>query len=132
VGSPAIVVLWTGYRAGPWACRSLRAAGWRVIGVHPADEGRGRSTACPRPRPCPSPSAEPDALVGVLRRLCREEEALAVLPVNEEPVRILAELAPDLGPAVVVGPDARQFRAVCDKGELGATAAAAGWGDPGT
>jgi carbamoyl-phosphate synthase large subunit len=130
VGSPAIVVLWTGYRAGPWACRSLRAAGWRVIGVHPDDEGRGRSTACPRPRPCPSPSAEPEALVAALQQLCREEGALAVLPINEEPVRILAELAPDLSPAVVVGPDAHQFRAVCDKSELTATAAAAGVGRP--
>jgi biotin carboxylase len=132
VGSPTIVVLWTGYRAGPWACRSLRAAGWRVVGVHPADEGRGRSTACPNPRPCPSPSAEPEALLAALAEICRAEDAIAVLPVNEEPLRLMAETGPDLGPTVVVGPDARQFAAVCDKGRLAETAAAAGVGRPAT
>ena len=45
-----VLVLWTGYRAGPWAVRSLRRAGHRVVAAHDAGRGSGgRSAAAPRP-----------------------------------------------------------------------------------
>jgi predicted ATP-grasp superfamily ATP-dependent carboligase len=125
-----VLIVFTGYRAGPWACRSLAAAGHRVIGVHPEDEGSGRSSACTRPRPCPSPAKAPDAFVAWLRDLCAEEGVDAVLPMDEDSLRLFAATSPDLGPARVIGPDAAQYAAVCDKGELGRTAAAAGVGHP--
>ena len=48
-----VLVLCTGYRAGPWALRSLKAAGYRTIGAH--QQGRltgGMRTAL---RPATSP-----------------------------------------------------------------------------
>ena len=56
------------FRAGPWACRSLAGAGYRVVGAH--QEGRlagGRSLACRTPRRYPSPLDEPEAFIASLR-----------------------------------------------------------------
>lgn len=125
-----IVAVWTGYRAGPWAVRSLRAAGWDVIGMHPEDEGSGRSTACLKPRACPSVAHDEEAFVDAVVRACREAGARAVLPMGEEAVRVLAEHAPDLGSTVLVGPDSAQYVALCDKRELGENAARVGVGTP--
>jgi hypothetical protein len=53
-----------------------------------------------------------------------------VLPVSEDATRLLALRAPDLGGAVVAGPTAAQYAALCDKAALGETAARAGVGSP--
>ncbi|HTI34620.1 MAG TPA: hypothetical protein VL422_13145, partial [Miltoncostaea sp.] len=116
-----VVVLWTGHRAGPWVCRSLRAAGWNVVPAHPHDEGRGRSTAAWRPRRVPSTGA-PEALLASLRALCRETGARAVMPVDEDGVRLLAGWRDALGAARVVAPTPAQWAALCDKAILRATA----------
>ncbi|WP_217914923.1 hypothetical protein [Miltoncostaea marina] len=130
-GAPAVVlVVWCGHRPGPWALRSLRAAGHRVIAAHPAGAPGGRSAACPRPRRYPSPQREPAAFLGWLSATCAAEGVDAVLPLDEDVVRLLAEREPPLGGAVVAGPDARQYRMLCDKLELAATAAAAGVDHP--
>lgn len=125
-----LVIVWTGYRAGPWAARSLRSAGWRLVAMHPADEGRGRSTACLFPRRCPSVSDAERAFVAAVADTCRRAGARAVLPVGEECVRVLAASAPWLGGARIVGPDAAQYAALCDKRALAATAARLGVGHP--
>jgi predicted ATP-grasp superfamily ATP-dependent carboligase len=124
------VVLWTAYRTGPWVVRSLVAAGWRVVPLHPGDEGRGRSTACLRPRPCPSPAAEPDLFLEALEDVCRRERARAVVPLSEDAVRLLASREPAPAGAVVVGPTARQYAALCDKAALGAAAERVGVASP--
>ena len=125
-----IVAVWTGYRAGPWAIRSLRAAGWDVVAMHPEDEGAGRSTACLRPLRCPSVAHDEEAFVASVVRTCRETGARAVLPMGEEAVRVLAEHAPDLGATVLVGPDADQYAGLCDKRTLGENAARVGVSTP--
>ena len=127
-----VVVLWTGYRAGPWVCRSLAAAGWEVLPVHPRDEGTGRSTAAWSPRPVPSPTREPERLLAELRTICVEAGAQAVLPVDEDCVRLLAIAGADLGPARAIAPTPVQWEALCDKARLGETARAARVGHPAT
>ena len=125
-----VVVVWTAYRAGPWSIRSLEGVGWNVVGVHPEQEGHGRSTACLNPRPCPSPVHDTPAFVEAVERVCRETGARAVLPLGEECVRVLAENPPDLGDATLAGPDAAQYAALCDKRSLGENALRAGVAHP--
>jgi hypothetical protein len=55
---------------------------------------------------------------------------MAVMTLDEDLVSLLARSAPDVGEAVLIGPDARQFEALCDKAALDATARAAGVGRP--
>lgn len=124
------MVVWSGYRAGPWAIRSLRSAGWEVLALHPDDVGGGRSTACLRPARCPSPSQASGAFVERVAAICREARVEVVLPLDEDAVRVLADAGPTLGGATVVGPDAAQYRALCDKRGLKETARAVGVGHP--
>lgn len=127
------LVLCTGYRAGPWAVRSLKAAGYRTIGAH--QEGRltgGRSPACLRPLRYPSPAGDPEGFVDAVARICRREGIDVVLPASEDTARVLAELRPDLGSTALVGPDAAAYAALCDKGRLAETAALAGVDHPAT
>ena len=127
---PAVLVAPSDFRAGPWACRSLEAAGYRVIGAHTAGVGAGgRSLACPRPRRYPSPTDAPDRFVAALREIVAQESVAAILPASEDVVRVLADHHADLG-AVLVSPDREQYRRLCDKAHLGASAAAAGVGHP--
>jgi len=127
---PAVLVAPSDFRAGPWACRSLAAAGYRVIGAHTEGRGAGgRSLACPRPLRYPSPSDEPARFVEAIRAMVRDEGVAAILPASEDVVRILADRHDELG-AILVSPDAGQYRRLCDKAELGATAAAAGVAHP--
>jgi len=125
-----VLVLWTGYRAGPWVVRSLRRAGHRVIAAHPRGAPDGRTVAAVRPIRYPPPATEPDAFLGWLSRTCRELRPMAVMTLDEDLVSLLARSAPDVGEAVLIGPDARQFEALCDKAALDATARAAGVGRP--
>lgn len=121
-----ILVLATGHRAGPWACRSLAAAGGQVIGAH--HEGRlsgGRSSACARPLRYPPPAHEPEGFVQAVEEMSRRHAVDVVLPVGEDEARVLAERCPDLSPAITIGPDAAQYHALCDKHALVDTAARA-------
>lgn len=121
-----VVVIWTGYRAGPWALRALRAAGHRVVALHPVDQGRGRSTACLRPGSCPSPSEDPQAFVDAVSHACRRAGADALMPLDEDAVGLLAGRRDDLPGVVLVGPDAAQYAALCDKAALAASARSVG------
>ena len=125
-----MIVLWTGYRAGPWVVRSLRRAGHRVVAAHPRGSLDGRSAAAARPIRYPAPAGVPAAFLGWLARTCRDRGAIAVVPLDEDLTGLLAHAEADLGGAVLVGPDAAQFDALCDKAALGATARAAGVGRP--
>lgn len=125
-----LVAVWTGYRAGPWALRSLKAAGWDVVAMHPEDEGSGRSRACLRPRRCPSVAHDEGSFVEAVVRTCAQTRARAVLPMGEEAVRVLAEHAPDLGDTTLVGPDTAQYAGLCDKRTLGESAWRVGIGTP--
>ena len=131
VADTGVLVLCTGYRAGPWAMRSMRSAGYRVVGAH--HEGictGGRSRACARPRRYPSPTGDPEGFVRAVAEICAQEEISVVLPASEDTARVLAEMRPDLGDAVVVGPDREAYAALCDKGRLAETAALAGVDHP--
>ena len=126
-----VLVLATEFRAGPWVCRSLAAAGFRVVGAHPLGAG-GRSMACPRPLRYPSPVGDPDGFVEAVRTICRDRSIAAVFPVSEDALRIIAEREPDLAGAEVAGPSRDQYARLCDKGLLGASAARAGVAHPET
>jgi hypothetical protein len=127
-----VLVVWVGYRSGPWAVRSLRDAGYDVLASHPEDVSGGRSAASHSPRRYPSPADSPDAFLGWLEDTCRAERISAVLALDEDAVRVIAQGAPSLSGAVFAGPTAAQYRALCDKVELGRTAAAAGVDHPAT
>jgi carbamoylphosphate synthase large subunit len=126
-----VAVLWTGRRAGPWACRSLRDAGARVVGIHPARLPGARSTACLRPLRSPPVRAHED-LLAFVAEVCAREGVDVVVPVDEDLVRLMAHRRPDLGGAVVAGPDGRQYDALCDKLALARAAAACGVDHPRT
>jgi carbamoyl-phosphate synthase large subunit len=127
-----VLVAPSDFRAGPWACRSLTAAGYRVVGAH--QEGRfagGRSLACRSPRRYPSPLDDPDGFVEALHGIVARDGVVALLPTSEDVVRVLASHGPELG-AVVVGPSHEQYQRLCDKGALAIAAAEAGVDHPGT
>ncbi|WP_217915250.1 hypothetical protein [Miltoncostaea marina] len=127
-----VLVLWTGYPAGANAVHELRRAGFRVIGAH--EEGRidGRSPACPAPRRYPSPDAAPTRFLAWVADVCRAEGVDAVVPIDEDIVRLLAERGAEIGPVVIVGPTAHQYATLCDKRRLAETAAALGLPTPRT
>lgn len=127
-----VLVLWTGYPAGPRAMQSLKRAGFRVIGAFGEGRSGGRSPACPRPRRYPSPTAEPDRFLEVVRALCGREGVDAVVPLDEDVVRLLAERGHEIGPVTIVGPTAHQYRILCDKLQLADTARALGLNVPET
>jgi len=128
---PGVLVLATEFRAGPWVCRSLANAGFRVVGAHQRRSG-GRSLACPRPLRYPSPVDDPDGFVAAVEGICRQRSIEAVLPVSEDAARVLAVRGPSLGGAFVVGPTSHQYARLCDKGRLGESAAHAGVAHPAT
>ena len=132
IADTTVLVLWVGHRPGPWTCRSLERRGYRVLRAHPDGAGGGRSPGHMRPLRYPSPTAEPGAFLEFVARTCLTRGVSAVLPLDEDIVRLLAEAAPDLGGAVVAGPDAAQYAALCDKGLLALTAARAGVDHPRT
>lgn len=131
-GPATVLVLWTGYPPGPPTCRSLKRAGFRVVGAFPEGRMGGRSMACPRPMRYPSPVADPDGFISAVARICRDAGAHAVVPLDEDAVRLLAERRDDLGNVVVVGPTAEQYATLCDKLELTRTAEALGLDTPDT
>ncbi len=131
-GAPAVLVLWTGFSAGARAVRALRVAGFRVLGAHPEGAHGGRSAGCPRPARYPSPVRDPDGFMAAVARIVHREGVDAVLPVDEDIVRLLARRGGELAPAAVVGPDASQYDALADKARLAATARDLGVGTPAT
>lgn len=119
---PAVLVLWTGYPAGARACASLRGAGFHVVGAHPEARPGGRSLACTAPLRYPSPTEHPDRFMAKVAEICRTERIEAVVPIDEDIVRLLATRGHELGGPIVVGPDAGQYGVLCDKLELTRTA----------
>ena len=127
-----MLVLWTGYRAGVQACRSLAGAGFDVVGAHHGGAGGDSSRWCRHPLGYPAPRLGAGPFLERLSELCASRSIDVVLPVDEDIVRLLAQRRPDLGGAVSVGPDDAQYRALCDKRELARTAIAAGVDHPAT
>ena len=126
-----MLVLWTGFRAGVQTCRSLVQAGFTVLGAHPAGAD-GASRWCPRPLSYTPAHMDEEAFLTWLAETCRRESVAVVLPVDEDLVRLLAQRRPDLGGALVVGPTAEQYDALCDKRRLAQTAGTAGVDHPHT
>ncbi len=127
--APAVLVQ-LGWRAGWWACRSLRAAGFRVIGGQDEAAIAIRSRACSRLVRYPLPRSRPEEFVGALEQICAENEVAAVLPTDDEVVRLLAAHLPRPGGAVVVGPTLEQFTRLADKSALAVLAGEAGFASP--
>ena len=126
VTTARVLVVWVGYNSGPWAVRSLRDAGYDVLASHPEGTRGGRSTAAPDPRRYPSPADAPDAFVRWLEQTCRDERISAVLALDPDAVRLIAERAPDLSGARFAGPTAEQYRALCEPAGFARSAVAAG------
>lgn len=126
VTTARVLVVWVGYNSGPWAVRSLRDAGYDVVASHPEGTRGGRSTASLGPRRYPSPADSPDAFVRWLEETCRDERISAVLALDPDAVRLIAERAPNLSGAVFAGPTADQYRALCEPAGFARSAVAAG------
>ena len=127
-----VLVLWVGHRPGPWACRSLERQGYRVVRAHPEGAAGGRSPACLAPLRYPPPTERRDAFLRFVEETCARVAPDAVLPLDEDIVRLLAEARPDLAGAALAGPDAGQYAALCDKGRLAEAARLAGVDHPRT
>jgi len=114
-------------RAGAWACRSLARAGFRVVGTAgSASAARAVRGLCDGVRRMPSPQADDRGFLDALAEAIELEGAAAVMQTdNEAAVQLLSTLV-GRTPAVVVGPDAAQFSALCDKSLLPETLLAAG------
>jgi hypothetical protein len=128
--APTVLVLWVGHRGGPWTLDSLERSGYRVVPAHP--DGEGGAPLRRQVLRYPSPTADPEGFLRVVAEWCRTRGIDAVLPLDEDIVRLLAERAPDLGGAIVAGPTGPQYAALCDKARLAETAAAAGVDHPAT
>ena len=131
-GRPTVLVLWTGYPPGPRTCRSLKRAGFPVIGAFPEGRSGGSSSGCVRPLRYPSPTQNPDGFIARVAEIVRTHKVEAVVPLDEDIVRLIAERADEIGEVVVVGPNARQYHTLCDKLELTRTAQALGLDTPHT
>lgn len=119
-----ILVVGSELRAGPRAIRSLKSAGYRVLGAHMHDPFGGRSLPCPRPLRHPPLDGDRARFAGWLGETVRRERVTAVLGANEDAARMLTCCDDALGSAVRVGPDAAQYTALCDKWNLAETALA--------
>lgn len=124
----SILVLPAGLRAGPWACRSLAAGGYRVVAAHE----RGDSPLIARTRHAdrflyyPSPSHRPNDFLEWIETVCREDSVAAVLPLSESTLHLLVSSLPEPGSALLIGPTSEQYDQVCDKEGLIATARSVG------
>jgi biotin carboxylase len=126
--SSAVLVLQTGIRSGPWVCRSLARAGFRVVGGHDDEAGPfvGRSLHCRTPIRYPSPRRDAHGFVRRIEEICRQESIAAVLPLDESVLHLLVTGEPSLGSAKLAAPNAEQYRMLCDKRGLEQTAVKAG------
>ena len=113
-------------------CRSLERQGYRVVRAHPEGAAGGRSPACLAPLRYPPPTERRDAFLRFVEETCRASPPDAVLPLDEDIVRLLAEARLDLAGAALAGPDAGQYAALCDKGRLAEAARLAGVDHPRT
>jgi hypothetical protein len=125
VTTARVLVVRVGHRSGPWAVRSLRDAGYGVHTSNPEAAPGGRSGIRRSPLRHPSPAASPEAFLGWLEDTCRAERISAVLALDEDAVRVIAQGEPRLSGAVFAGPTAAQHHALCDPVGLARTAAAA-------
>ena len=127
-----VLVVDTGLRSGPWACRSLTRAGYRVLAgnQHERSSLAGRCNHALRVFRYPSPWRRPDEFLETVEAVCRRERVAAVLPLSETTVHLLARDLPRPAEAVVVGPTYAQYEQICDKGALRELAARAAVGVP--
>ncbi|HTI35360.1 MAG TPA: ATP-grasp domain-containing protein, partial [Miltoncostaea sp.] len=132
VREEAVLVVGSELRAGPRAIRSLKRAGYRVLGAHVRDPFGGRSLACPRPLRHPCLDGDPAEFAEWLAGTVRRYGVVAVLGANEDAARSIARSPEALGDAVRVGPDEAQYAALCDKWRLARTARAADVPHPAT
>lgn len=127
-----MLVLWAGYPVGAQACGSLERAGFRVVASHPHEQPGDRPPARRAALRYPAPISDPDAFVAWVEETVLREAIDAVVPLDEDIVKLLSERAPDLGRATLVGPDAHQYRSLCDKAELDRLARRLGLDSPQT
>jgi predicted ATP-grasp superfamily ATP-dependent carboligase len=129
-----VLVLQCGSRPGPWACRSLAAAGHAVVAAHDGRSGgaTGVSRAALRPLRSPSPQDDPDGYATWLEATVREWGIDVVLPVTEATTNLIAERFDGrIAGARSTGPDRAVYRALCAKDGLAETGARAGVLTPG-
>lgn len=127
-----VLVADVGGRAGRWAARSLRRAGYRVVGtagdLRSANAGGG--LYCHAVRAVPAPTRDSEGFLAALFAAAADEGADVILPTDDEGGTHLLAGARDRTAAAIVGPDERQFGLLCDKAALVETAAAAGLEGP--
>ena len=68
-----------------------------------------------RPLRYPSPTSDPDGFLARIAEICRTHHVDAVVPLDEDIVRLIAERASEIGDVVIVGPNAHQYHTLCDK-----------------
>jgi predicted ATP-grasp superfamily ATP-dependent carboligase len=103
-----------------------------VLGADGDPGWKARSRHCGTLVPVAPAETAPAAFAADVERVVRERGVTAILPLDDASLRALAERRPELGDAVVVGPDAMQVAAALDKRALVETCAAVGVESPAT
>lgn len=112
-----VLVLDANQRSALAATRSLGRAGYRVV---TGDAAPATLAGCSRYAAAtvvyPDPAAgNTDQFLGQLEKLVREQAVDVLLPMGEITSALVLRHRKDFAPAIVVGPSADSFDAVCDK-----------------
>ena len=113
-----VLVLQVANRPGPWVCRSLRHAGYAVIGGDEADARISSNRLCRTPYRYPSPISDPDGFFDAIASICEAESVDIVLPNDDERVMRLLATRPLPAPTVAAVPTPQQIATLADKGAL--------------
>ncbi len=127
---PVVLVLTLPERSGWWACHSLSRGGYRPVAAHYLPAPRRLPEGVAPALAVPDPSTASEAFLERVQEICLEKAVEVVLTLDDESQKALLAGPPLPGRAVLCGPTADQYRGLCDKRELAATAAAAGVDHP--
>ena len=126
------LVVEIGGRAGRWACKSLHESGFRVVGTYNSIKSAHDAGGpyCDMLRPLASPRDDGGAFADGVCAIVDEVHADVIMQTdNEAATEVLTHVHARTS-AAVVGPDERQYKALCDKSTLDETARAAGLDTP--
>jgi predicted ATP-grasp superfamily ATP-dependent carboligase len=129
--SQRVLIPRLGWRSGPWACRSLRRAGFEVITGE--DEGRvsNRTRFSSELVRHPPVSEDPERFVDWAIDISKRRRLAAVLPLDDEVVHLLSGHFPtEASNTALVGPTPDQYRRLCDKAALAEIGSRAGFIQP--
>ena len=124
-----VLLLGMAQRSAPPAARSLRKAGYRVIGAWEGGRLAGRTRYCQELFRVP-PVSDTAKYVTAVHELCEREDVAVIVPLADELLGTLVAAREPEARWVLAGPSLAEFETFSNKAALLQTAAAAGIGSP--